>query len=86
MGDVDRVLELVQATYPDVRCQQLQVRHPGGDDDSLWFFTRPGSSNEVQIESPNGRCPFLIEHKGSPERRTGHTPEDVANTVREWLA
>jgi hypothetical protein len=67
-------------------CQQLRVRHPGADDDGLWFFTRPGSSNEVQIESPNGRCPFLIEHRKSDERRTGDTPEDVARTLRELLA
>jgi hypothetical protein len=86
MGDVDRVLELVRAAYPDVTCQQLRVLHPGADDGGLWFFTRPDSSDEVQIESPDGMCPFLIEHRASPERRTGATPEDVAKTLREWLA
>jgi hypothetical protein len=85
-GDVDRILELVRMAYPDVLCQQLQVVHPGVDDDGLWFFTRPGSSNEVQIESSSGKCPFLIEQDESDEVRTGTTPENVANTLQEWLA
>jgi hypothetical protein len=85
-GEVDRILELVRCTYPDAICEQLQVVHPGIDDDGLWFFTRAGASNEVQIESSSGKCPFVIEHNDSDERRTGETPEDVANTIREWLA
>jgi hypothetical protein len=85
-ADVDRILELVRRVYPDVACQQLQVINPGVDEHGLWFFTRPGISNEVQNESPDGRCPFLIEHNASNETRTGTTPEDVANTIREWLA
>lgn len=60
--------------------------HPRTDDDGLWFFRRPGVSNEVQIESPNRMCPFLIEHDMSTDRRTGLTPEDVAKVVWEWLA
>jgi|KBSMisStandDraft_5_1062788.scaffolds.fasta_scaffold732440_1 hypothetical protein len=85
-GDVERILQLVRDMYPDVICQRLPVVHPGADDDGLWFFTRPDASNEVQIASPSGRCPFLIEQKESDERRTGTTPEDVANTIQEWLA
>jgi hypothetical protein len=86
VSDVDRILEIVRAVYPDVRCRQLEASHPGADDHGLWFFTRPGISNEVQIESSTARCPFLIEHERSPERRSGDTVEDVANTVLEWLA
>jgi len=85
-GDIDRILELVRRVHADVLCQQLPVVHPGADDDGLWFFTRPGIANEVQIESSSGRCPFLIEHRKSDERRTGTTPEDVASTIQEWLA
>ncbi len=84
-GEVDTILQLVRNAHPDVMCEQLQVAHPGADDDGLWFFTRPGISNEVQIESSSGRCPFVIEHNATEERRTGNTPEDVANTIREWL-
>jgi hypothetical protein len=58
MGDIGTILELVRRVYPDVVCEQLQVVHPGADDEGLWFFTRPGISNEVQIESPPGTCPF----------------------------
>jgi hypothetical protein len=85
-GEVDKILELVRRAYPDVSCDQLQVARPGVDDDGLWSFTRPGVSNEVQIESSEGRCPFLLEHDASDERRTGMTPEDVADAIREWLA
>jgi len=84
-GDVDRIIELVRRVYSDVTCEQLRVVHPGADDDGLWFFTRPGVSNEVQIESSSGRCPFLIEHNDTDERRTRDTPEAVAGVILEWL-
>jgi hypothetical protein len=45
---------------PDLEVRQLRVSNPG-DDEGLWFFRRPGSSIEVQIESSSGMCPFLIE-------------------------
>jgi hypothetical protein len=86
LRDTDRIVAIVRGFYPDVSCHQLTVKHPGVDDDGLWFFTRPGISNEVQIESSDGMCPFLIEQNKSSERRTGDTPENVAKTILEWLA
>ena len=54
--------------YPLVNVQQLQVLHPGADDDEIWFFRCPGSELEVQIESSTGMCPFLIETNESNVR------------------
>jgi hypothetical protein len=86
MTDVEKIADIVRAAYPDIRHQQLRVLHRGADDDALWFFTRPGVDDEVQIESHDGMCPFLVEHHGSPERRTANTPEAVARIIVEWLA
>ena len=83
MRDVDRIIEGVLAARPDVRWEQLQVAHPGVDDDGLWFVYLPGSRcSEVQIESSKGDCPFLVEGRW---RREGNTVEDVITLVLEEL-
>lgn len=78
MRDIDRIIRLVGEKYPAVEVRQLKVLHPGADDDGLWFFRHPKSRFEVQIESGNGMCPFLVETDETPDRRTTHS---VAETV-----
>jgi hypothetical protein len=67
MRDIDQIIQSIMNKCPAMKVRQLIVSHPGADDDGLWFFKWPGSEFEVQIESPQGMCPFLIE-----------TDEDVA--------
>lgn len=85
MRDVDRIIAEVQRLVPNVQWCQLKVKHPGVDDDGLWFFRLPAGTNEVQIESSTGTCPFVIEHDATSERYTGDTVGDVAAKVVEWL-
>jgi hypothetical protein len=85
MRDVERIIAEVQRLMPDVQWRQLQVTHPGVDDDGLWFFRLPFGTNEVQIESTNGTCPFLVEHGASNERYMGDTIDRVVAKVVEWL-
>jgi hypothetical protein len=85
MADVDRVIELVRETFPDVIWSQLQVKYPA-DDDGLWFFHRPGQRpGRVQIESSYGMCPFLIESDTATERFNGGSPEETARIVLDLL-
>jgi hypothetical protein len=85
MADVDRVIELVRATFPDVIWSQLQVKYQA-DDSGLWFFHRPGPRpGRVQIESSSGMCPFLIEGDTTTERFNGGSPEETARIVLDLL-
>ena len=59
MRDIEQISQRIISICPTMKIRQLEVSHPGADDDGLWFFTWPGSNFEVQIESPNGMCPFL---------------------------
>lgn len=61
MRDIDKIIESLSSTYPALAHEQLRVLHPGADDSGLWFFRHPGSTFEVQLESPTGDCPFLYE-------------------------
>jgi hypothetical protein len=83
--DIDKIIEKLQAEIPGVRIAQLQVTHTG-DDDGLWFITIPGRTETVQVESPNGRCPFLIESDFSTERFHGQSIEEVVSTVKRLYA
>jgi hypothetical protein len=83
MRDVERIIRLISETHPAVEVRQLKVLHPGADDDGLWLFNQPESRFEVQIESANGMCPFLVETDETPERRT---TSSVAETVQAIAA
>jgi elongation factor Tu len=85
MRDVDKIIAEIRRRFPQIWWKQLEVTHPGADDDGLWFFRLPSGTNEVQIESPDGTCPFLVEHNASNERFTGDSVEAVVSKVVEWL-
>jgi hypothetical protein len=84
--DIDHIIERLKAALPEAQVTQLQVAHPGADDDGLWFITTPGRGGAVQIQSSHGSCPFLIESDFSDERFHGHTVDDVVSTVRSLYA
>ena len=85
MRDIDDVIHAVGQTNPAARSRQLEVAHPGADDDGIWFFWIDGANGDVQVESTNGMLPFIVEtdkHRGVAQTTT------VAETVRtiiEWL-
>jgi hypothetical protein len=85
MRDVDRVIQTIVDAHPNVKVRQLKVSHPGLDDDGLWFFEQPASKFEVQIESPDGMCPFLIETDESDARFTADSVENTVETVTHLL-
>jgi hypothetical protein len=80
--DIDQIIGRLKAEIPGVHVVQLQVAHPGADDDGLWFIEIEGRGEKAQIESSNGACPFLIESDFSAERYHGHTIEEVVSIVK----
>lgn len=73
MRDIDSVIQHLQQSHPDISAEQLPVCHPGTDDDGLWFFRHPASAVEIQLESPTGNAPFLVESSASCERGSAAT-------------
>jgi hypothetical protein len=85
MRDVEKIIERFRELYPAVEVSQLKVLHPGADDDGLWFFSHCESPFEVQIESPNGMCPFLIETDESDAQTTTNTIEKTVQVLTALL-
>ena len=56
----------------------------GGDADDLWFINVQDHEKQVQIESSEGMCPFLIESDFNNDRLYGDTVEDVVATVKRF--
>jgi hypothetical protein len=76
--DIDFIIEQVIASIPGILIKQLKVAHPGADDDGLWFINIPDRENQVQIESSEGSCPFLIESDST-------TSVSTATRFKRWL-
>lgn len=80
--DIDLIIKELTANVPGVRIEQLGVKRPGADDDGLWFINIDGRKGEVQIESSQGVCPFLIESDFNNERQYGHTIQEVVAIIK----
>jgi hypothetical protein len=86
--DIDRIIERVKNLIPDALVEQLWVSHPGVDDDGLWFFRLPGIAKDIQIESSQGVCPFIVEHcdmKSSTDAETAWSVEEAVQKVVAYL-
>ena len=86
--DIDLIIERLTANIPDIHIEQLKVRYPGADDDGLWWYRLPGMTKDIQIESPSGNCPFLIESdddKSSKDALIGLSIADVVERVSAYL-
>ena len=84
-GDVDLIANAVRGAMPHIVISQLQVTHPA-DDDGIWYFhvaTNP--SDEIQIESSTGECPFLIENSKDHSRRTGDSVDEVVTAILKYF-
>ena len=84
MRDIDHVIKKIQLGHPAVEVQQLKVSHPG-DDDGLWYFEQPGSEYDVQVESWNGMCPFVIETDENDARLTANSIDETVEAVTRLL-
>jgi hypothetical protein len=85
MRDIEQIIESIKKISPAVRVRQLEVLHPGADDDGLWFFSKAGDDIEVQIESSSGMCPFLIETDENASRTTTSSVDETIETLSSWL-
>lgn len=84
--DIDQIIDCLKSAIPGASVAQLLVKHPGADDNGLWFITMPGITEEIQIESPAGMCPFLVESAFSSERFHGHSVSEVVEIVASLIA
>lgn len=82
LNDIDSLVSLIRQVEARVTVDQFENAWPA-DDDGLWTFAVPdGKHAGVQVESPNGRCPILVE---GGKCRTGQTIEETARYVLEEL-
>ena len=84
--DIDQIIVRLRVEIPGVEIDQLQVAHPGADDDGLWHVKVPGKAGEVQMESTSGACPFLIESDFNEETHHGGTVDEVVSVIRSLFA
>ena len=85
--DIDSIIDGVSKQLPNVVVDQFQPRH-AADDDGLWWFRLPDMRNEIQVESSNGMCPFMIEHDdmASSDDAVSATSVEVAvSTIVTYL-
>ncbi len=83
--DIDKIIELVEQSFPNVNVEQLKVKFPA-DDDGIWcFWLTENSDDDIQIENSYGQCQFILETNRSPEAKHGETVGQVVSIICEHL-
>lgn len=85
MRDIDLVIAEVERHDSNIRSTQLQVKHPGYDDDGIWYFWIPELPGEVAVESSDGMLPFLVETDKHNDRIDATTIGETVDTILAWL-
>ena len=82
-GPVGLIVAAVRQVFPDLEVRRLAVTH-AGDENNVWFITRPASSVELQLDSmPDGAPPFLLESDANRDRTSD--AEEAAHLMISWL-
>jgi hypothetical protein len=85
MRDIDLVIAEIARRDSNIRSIQLQVKHPGYDDDGIWYFWIPELPGEVIVESSDGMLPFFVETDKHDESYQVSTVSEAVDTILAWL-
>lgn len=80
MKDIVAIITRLKNVHADLNVTQLAATHLS-DDDGIWFIKSTNFSGEIQLESSNGECPFLIESDLNEKRQTACTIDDTIEIV-----
>ena len=81
--DIEHIIEEVKRRLPSVEFHQLRVKNPQVDDDGIWWFYLPGIDKEIQIESSDGMCPFMVEHDDMRSACEAESARSVGEAVEK---
>jgi hypothetical protein len=84
MRDIDLVVAALRRRHSDLLVEQRPGAYAAVDE-GIWFLNLPSASIEVQLESPTGNCPFLVESTSNPERLHAATIGETINMVSTML-
>lgn len=79
--DVDKIIEVIKEKFSGVKVESVNPFVPGSFYQGLWFFNIPNVDGEIQIESSNGNCPFLVESHLNDDRYNGYSVVEVVSII-----
>jgi hypothetical protein len=85
--EIENVIAGVRRLIPEIEVVQMHKTHEA-DDDGLWWFKIPGVKEDIQIESSNYNCPFLVEHdsmKSSSDAITCRSIDETVSAIVSYL-
>ncbi|MBN1830441.1 MAG: hypothetical protein JW884_15020 [Deltaproteobacteria bacterium] len=82
--NIDHIIGELNKQSPSIQIERLKKSSPG-DDDGLWFITDSGLKGQIQIESPDGEPPFMIECDWSNRRLILRHGEDVSPIIASMI-
>ncbi|MFC1587805.1 hypothetical protein ACFL54_05815 [Planctomycetota bacterium] len=83
--DIGDVISKIQEEQPAIICEHRNIKQSGYDDDNIWTFRLPGQKDMVQIESPNGNPPFVVDSEKYSRQVICHTVDGTVSTIIRWL-
>lgn len=67
MRDIAKIIRRMHARCSTLDVEIVRVPGAGSARQVFWRFTRPPEAQVIQVESPDGMCPFLVgSNQGGP--------------------
>jgi hypothetical protein len=85
MRDISKIIRRMHAKSSSLKVELPRVPHPGAEEQAVWKFTQPPNPLVIQIESPDGMCPFLIESSQGSSRLVGTSVPEVVDLICQLL-
>lgn len=82
MKDIEIIIGKVLEANTSIEVEQLVAKH-SGDDDGVWYFKL--DEIEVQVESPTGMEPFLVEGLAKDQVNNVSDVETTVELILKWL-
>ena len=85
MRDIAKIIRRMHAASASIKVEIVRVSHSGMAKQVVWRFTQPPNARVIQIESPDGMCPFVLESSQGGPRLVGTSIPEVVEMLFRLL-
>ncbi|HLP30486.1 MAG TPA: hypothetical protein VK150_03930 [Geothrix sp.] len=85
MRDIAKIIRRTHAKNASIEVEIVRVPQAGQAHRVFWRFTRPPDSRVIQVESPDGMCPFILGSSQGDARLVGTSIPEVVEIICSLL-
>ena len=82
--DIDQLTDALRRQYPEITVEPPRSTDGAEEEESVWQVRHPAALTDVQVGSPTGNAPFLVQSDLAPPT-VARTVEQAVRLVRQRM-